>query len=85
MFVAGLGGAEQQDVPTSSSASASAPSSSGTLSFQQLTLSLREVFTSRKGYPIYDNLSAKRKADYNVILVEKVSFLSEGHASPQGV
>lgn len=80
MFVAGLG-TEQQERAVSASASASASTSGDALSFQQLTQSLRRVFTNRKGYPVYDSLSAKRKADYNVVLVEKVSHLPELHAN----
>lgn len=66
MFVAGLG-VEQQESGASASGSTNA-----TPSFQHLTQTLRHVLTSRRGYPVYDSLAAKRKADYNVILVEKV-------------
>lgn len=69
LFVAGLG-TEQQEQGGSTSAS----TSSDALSFQQLTQALRRVFTARKGYPVYDSLSAKRQADYNVVLVEKASL-----------
>lgn len=67
MFVAGLG-TDQQDLGIASPP----PSSSQGQSFQQLTQNLRQVFTSGRGYPVYDALSAKRKADFNVLLVEKV-------------
>lgn len=70
MFVAGLG-TEQQELVASTATSVSAHNDA--LSFQQLTLSLRRVFTARNGYAVYDKLSSKRKADFNVLLVEKVS------------
>lgn len=69
MFVAGLG-SEQQEAGASNSTVTSATNNAS--AFQQLTQSLRRVFTARQGYPVYDNLSSKRQADYNVILVEKV-------------
>lgn len=69
MFVAGLG-TDQQDLDTS----ASPASSSQVQSFQQLSQNLRQVFISGRGYPVYDALSAKRKADFNVLLVEKVGI-----------
>lgn len=67
LFVAGLG-ADQQDLtvfPVGKDSSLADP-------FQDLIRTLRQTFTTKKGYPLYDVNSTKRNINYNVILVEKV-------------